>query len=308
MRRAILFLLSLLIVVSVFGQRYQLAADSSVIRIGEPLSFTLSLQLPAGQAWRVLPLGDTLGNLDILSISPADTTAVKQDVLITQQIVASAYDSGQFIAGPCMAISSSGDTLLSNLFEVRVNTLDVDTAQPFKDIYEPLEMPYTWRDFLPYIIAVIVLLLLLSVGYYIWKKHRQKVQKDDERPKPKEPPHIWARAQLRLLEEKRLLEKGEEKQYHSRVSDIIRLYLEYRFAYYAMESTTEQIELEVLRLDLTVAAKETLIDVLKRADLVKFAKMWLPMDQHLKSVQQAYLFIDLTKPTEQPADTKSKKP
>jgi len=35
--------------------------------------------------------------------------------------------------------------------------------------------------------------------------------------------------------------------------------------------------------------------------------MWLPMDQHLKSVQQTYLFIDLTKPTEQAADTKSTK-
>lgn len=307
MRQIITISLSLLFVISLYGQRYQLAADSAVIRVGEPLSFSLSLLLPAGQSWRVIPLGDTLGNMDILSISPPDTTAVKQDVLITRQIVASAYDSGQYIAGPCMAVSASGDTLLSNLFEVRVNTLDIDTAQPFKDIYEPLELPYTWRDFLPYILAAAVLLVLLFVGFYLWKKRKQKVRKVDERPRPKEPPHVWARAQLRLLEEQRLLEKGEEKQYHSRVSDIIRLYLEYRFAYYAMESTTEQIELDVMRLDLTVAAKDTLIDVLKRADLVKFAKMWLPMDQHLKSVQQTYLFIDLTKPTEQAADTKSSK-
>ena len=307
MKRYVVLFFSFLIILSASAQRFQLAADSAVIRIGEPLSFTLSLQVPQQERWRIIPFSDTLGNLEVLHSSSVDTVSVKQDVLYTSSFTVSAYDSGDFIAGPCIAVSSNGDTLYSNLFEVRVNTLDVDTALPFRDIYQPMSMPYTWRDAVPYLLGIGLLIILSAFLFYLKKKYNKSKTKSESRPKPKEPAHVWARAELRKLEELHLIEKGEEKQYHSRISDIIRLYLEYRFSYYAMESTTEQIQDEVGRLELTMAAREILMDLLRRADLVKFAKMWLPVDRHHLSMQQAYNFIDLTRQVESSSGENEKK-
>jgi hypothetical protein len=65
------------------------------------------------------------------------------------------------------------------------------------------------------------------------------------RPKPVEPAHVWALAELKKLNSEKLWQKDEHKKYYSRLSEIIRSYLEYRYDVLALESTTDEIKVMI---------------------------------------------------------------
>ncbi|MBL7961642.1 hypothetical protein JNL27_15520, partial [bacterium] len=78
---------------------------------------------------------------------------------------------------------------------------------------------------------------------------------------------------LDKLKEKGLAEKGEFKQFHVEISDIIRGYIENKFRIPALESTTSELIAEFRK---KRAMEENFITLLRRflevCDLVKFAK------------------------------------
>jgi hypothetical protein len=214
----------------------------------------------------------------------------------------SAYDSGDFHAGPVIVYfkNSTGivDSVLTNDIQITAGAPAVDLDKPFKDIKAPLEVPYSWREFVPYIIGLAVLLVAIIAGIILYRKYRNNKPVVVERPKPKDPPHIWARKELKKLEEEKLWQKDEVKQYYSRLTDVLRMYLEYRYDWFALESTTEEIEAELPKYKLKDKACESLLAILRAADLVKFAKM-IPMpDANIKAMENAYKFIDFTEPSE----------
>ena len=91
---------------------------------------------------------------------------------------------------------------------------------------------------------------------------------------------------LNSLEKKELWQHGEIKAYYSELTDIARNYIEEAIEIPAMESTTSEL-IEGLRLaslkkkmSLSQETIENLEQVLKQADLVKFAKS-KPLDLSL---------------------------
>ncbi|HWB64153.1 MAG TPA: hypothetical protein VG603_11620, partial [Chitinophagales bacterium] len=191
------------------------------------------------------------------------------------------------------------DTLLSNEVPVMVATLPVDTTRPFKPIKGPLEVPYTWREYIAYILLAVLLLWLVVAAVLLWRKYRKQKPAVPARPKPKDPPHIWARKELKKLEDEKVWQGGDTKLYYSRLTDILRLYLEYRFGWSALESTTEEIEAEIEQYNLKNKAQDHLLKILKTADLVKFAKMAPTPDTNIGCMESAYKFIDFTEPSEE---------
>jgi hypothetical protein len=286
-----------------------LRADSSQIQIGDHLNIRLTVKHPNNLAVPFPVISDTLGNLELVSASKIDTSAESDKKVLSQLYTVSAYDSGEYHAGPVKVFfkNSSGelDSILSNDIPVTVNTLDVDTAKPFKAIKAPLNVPYTWREFLPYIIGGFWLIVVIAVAaYFMWREQKKKKPMTYERPKPKDPAHIWARKELKKLEEEKLWQGDNVKLYYSRLTDILRFYLEYRYGWYAMESTTEEIQDEIESYNLKQKAKENLLSILRSADLVKFAKM-IPMpDANIKAMESAYKFIDFTEPNENKEEKK----
>ena len=285
-----------------------LRADSSKIQIGDHLNIRLTVKHPNNLVVQFPPIADTLGNLEIVSAAKIDTGTEGSNKVLSQLYTVSAYDSGEYHAGPIKVFfkNSSGelDSILSNDIPVTVNTLDVDTAKPFKAIKAPLDVPYSWKEFIPYIIGGIVLLIAIVAGIILWRKYCKQKPVVVERPKPKDPAHIWARKELKKLEEEKLWQGDNVKLYYSRLTDILRFYLEYRYGWYAMESTTEEIQDEIENYNLKEKAKENLVSTLRTADLVKFAKM-LPMpDVNIKAMETAYKFIDFTEPNENKEEKK----
>jgi hypothetical protein len=88
---------------------------------------------------------------------------------------------------------------------------------------------------------VAIALVIIIAGYFSYKKYRQK---KSEQPVEKKiiiiPPHVKALAALDNLESEQLWQKGFIKDYHSRITEIIRNYFEERFDLPAMELTTTE--------------------------------------------------------------------
>lgn len=286
-----------------------LKADSTEITIGDYLNIRLTVKHSKDLKVNLPRLVDTLGNMELVSDSKTDTLAEGNNILLSKLYTVSAYDSGEFHAGPFKVYftnsAGSTDSLLSNEVPVTVNTLEVDTSKPIKPIKAPLEVPYTWQEFTYYIIAGVVLLVLLVAGWLLWRKYKKNKPAVVERPKPKDPAHVWAKKELKKLEEEKLWQKDEVKLYYSRLTDILRMYLEYRYDWLALESTTEEIIAEIDRYAINDVAKKLLLDTLRSADLVKFAKMLPAPEANTKAMEHARNFVDVTALTEtKPEDKK----
>ena len=286
-----------------------LKADSTHILIGDYLNVQLTVKHPKGIDVRMpMPYG-VLGEMELVEDPLVDSVEQDGSLTITKKYIVSAYDSGTFMAGPVKLFfnnaSGAADSFISNSIAVTVTTLPVDTTKPVKPIKAPLEVALEWTEFIYYIIAGMLLLLIALVAFFIWRRNRKPKPVEVERPKPKDPAHVWAKRELKKLEEEKLWQKDEVKQYYSRLTDILRMYLEYRYEWYALESTTEEIAAEIDKYEINDVAKKLLLDTLRTADLVKFAKMQTPADVSAKALENVKDFVEVTASTEtKPAEEK----
>lgn len=285
-----------------------LRADSTKLNMGEPVNVSLSIKHPKNVVVLFPTVADTLGNMEVSSASAIDTSAEGENIMFTRTYAVAAYDSGTYHAGPVAVVyknaNGNNDTALSNTLSFSVLTLDVDTTKPIKDIKPPLEIPYVWQEFTYHIIGGSLLLVLLIAAYFLYQFYKKNKPVVQERYKPKDAAHIWARKELKKLEEEQLWQKEEVKQYYSKLTEILRLYLEYRYGWLAIESTTEELEAEAGMYDINAVAKALMLETLRTADLVKFAKL-LPMpDVHVKALQNVRQFVEMTAQVENEKDTK----
>ena len=152
-----------------------------------------------------------------------------------------------------------------------------------------------------------LLIIAVIIAGFLYIRYKNRPAPTLARPRPKEPAHIWAVKELKKLDQERLWQNDNVKLYHSRLTDILRLYLEFRFGYYAMEATTEEIMSRVYNLDIGMDAGSRLREILSLADFVKFAKMNPAPDQNMKSIQDAFAFIEKTKPVVEETNPTTKK-
>lgn len=288
-----------------------LRVDSTEIMIGDPVHVNLSIKYSKGLQPTWPAITDTLGNMEVFEVSKLDTITDANSITLSRTYTVSAYDSGTYHAGPVQVLykNSAGIiyTLYSNEEIITVTTLDVDTTKPIKAIKPPLEVPYVWQEFTYHIIGISGLIVLLIIGYLLWKRYKNNKPVAEERPRPKEPAHVWARKELKKLEEEKLWQNDNVKQYYSRLTDILRLYLEYRYNWQAIESTTEEITAELPNYDINSVGKNLMLDTLRAADLVKFAKMMPAPDANTKAMDNVKQFVELTAQVEAVNEVNNKK-
>ncbi|GAB4310891.1 MAG: hypothetical protein Kow0059_00580 [Candidatus Sumerlaeia bacterium] len=161
------------------------------------------------------------------------------------------------------------------------------------DFQTPMAVPPRpwWHYAVP---AAAALALLLAAGVWLWLRRRRRAVL--EAPRPALPPDLEALQAIDELMDSDLIERGEVKEFFTRLGDIVRRYLERRFALPALESTSFEILLaaggqgmadEPLRL------LERLFDV---ADRTKFAKYRPTHAEMAAAADQAREFIVLTRP------------
>ncbi|MFC1813383.1 DUF4381 family protein [Thermodesulfobacteriota bacterium] len=112
-----------------------------------------------------------------------------------------------------------------------------------------------------------LLLVLLFVGFYFWKKRGKKAAELDIAPLP---PDVAA---LRFLDELATEENSDEKAFYFRLSAILRHYIRGRYHINAPEMTTEEFLPRVEQLGLHVGLQQPLRELFRSTDPIKFARV-----------------------------------
>lgn len=291
---------------SIWSQSVEVSAtlDTNHIRIGEPIRLTLqavydtSLQVEwplFDQAVQSFPIIETY---DRENLTEGPQHIERGSYAIT------AFDTGFIVLEPiAFGFYKEGepttDTFLTEPLLVQVDFVEVDTTQPYKPIKGPIDAPMTWQEWLPYVAIPLMLVVLGLIIWYLYKKQKEKPQ---PLPKPievpKEPAHVMALRELEALERAELWQNGDYKEYHDRVSDIVRAYIERRFHIEALESTTEELMVTFNKVPVPRLQVEQLREVLTIADLAKFAKVEPLPEENAKSLSLARDFITATKADE----------
>jgi hypothetical protein len=115
-------------------------------------------------------------------------------------------------------------------------------------------------------------------------------------PKPKLPPHVIALQELDKLKNEELWQHEKVKDYYTRLTDIVRVYIEDRFTISAMEQTTFEIltSFNIKEEQIEKKSFDELKEILEVSDLVKFAKFTPLPDENHMMLSNAYLFVKET--------------
>jgi len=307
----IAFLLAFIFSVSELAAQVMLPsarANRSEIRIGEQVLIDLSIEYRLqGEAPQIsFPVfKDTLvAGVEILEATDPTTTrpdSIKEPDLykVHQQILITSFDSGMYFLRPIPVIVN-GAEMYSNALKLAVNTVAVDTTQmAIRDIKDIKDVQLTAFDYfmLFWWIALIVVLIGVIIGVWAWYRKKMLNHPGPELAKPEAPvipPHTLALQGLQTLEEKKLWQAGKIKLYHTELTDIIREYIEQRYAVSAHEQTSDEI---LSSLKFGIQREDALLrlrQLLKTADLVKFAKHKPGANENELSMTYAREFVEWT--------------
>ncbi len=284
------------------------------ILIGDQIHFSVSVTVPGSAKVRFSVQRDTLADKIVVLGKPARDSVVlaNGNKTVTDNYLITCYDSGNYVIKPFVAeISNDGMTrqYTSNVSALSVTVpvkASADTSKDIYDIIAPKEAPVTFREILPWIIIVLV------VGLIIWLLARflprTPLGRFVKKEKPAEPAHKIAYRELDNLRKEELWQKGEVKEYYSRLSDILRRYIAGRFGIESPELTTDET---VRKLQRSGFVKNDLLSIVKvilsDSDMVKFAK-YLPGEEINKSsIDDATRFVDLSRPVEVSSDETNEK-
>ncbi len=111
------------------------------------------------------------------------------------------------------------------------------------------------------------------------------------RATPPPPPDVWALAELDGLREP--TNPAEVERFHTRLSEILRRYLELRFGFHAPRQTTPEFLAAARQSPLLTPEQQTLLgELLAQCDLAKFAQTQLTPEECRAGVTRARAFVE----------------
>ncbi|MBK8502026.1 MAG: hypothetical protein IPL46_07360 [Saprospiraceae bacterium] len=210
-----------------------------------------------------------------------------------QMVKIAAFDTGYLRLPPLILPFQSDqvtDTAYSNdlVLEVSGITIDSTGLAPIKPI---LREPFTFRDAMPYVIALLLGLFIIGLIFL----HKKKATPAPVIVEVLIPPDEIALADLQKLRTKKLWQAGKIKDYQSELTHIVRAYIEARYHIPALESTTSEILEFTLLKELDKSLHQDLNQILNIADLIKFAKARPDIGIHEEFMQKAESFVHATR-------------
>ena len=249
--------------------------DSTAIKIGEELFYKINVKADT-TAIVVFSEEQTFQPLEMINSYAVDTTKKENYYQLTKTYGLTQFDSGVYTI-PKQKIRIGDNLFFTDSLQIQVNPVVVDTTkQKLFGIKPLIEVEKKRSGFLGTLVLIMLSLLVIG-GVLYWFIWRKKPMTEAEKIAALKP---YERAKLALekLDEERYFENQEIKTYYSDLTLILRQYLDEKVYEQSLESTTDEL---IFRLKTLEAAnqiklsKETIRNIetiLKRADLVKFAK------------------------------------
>lgn len=301
--KALLLIPFSLLLVPAFAQQASatIANDKSGFLIGDWVPVDLRLSVPPGATVYFPEIRDSVSaSVEVANSTKIDTLKKAGQYEYHQRINFIVFDTGHIVLPQFQFVVQTGntfDTVYAASQLIYVSGVRIDTAGDIKPIKEPLKVPLTFREVLPYVLAALAAGLVVAAILW-WRKRRQAKNRPVD-PKYLLPPHVWALQEIDKLEKEKLWQQGLVKEFYVRLTDIVRSYIELRFKVPAMESTTEELMQSLHKGIIKQSYKQPLNDLLVLSDYVKFAKAQPDFRDNELSVLTVRQFIDQTKPKEE---------
>ena len=271
-----LFLSIVLVLLSWFSSAQVTSSiDSTSIKIGEQITYKIAVEADTTDLV-VFPEGQTFMPLEMVESFKPDTTKNNAKYNLIKRYALTQFDSGAYTI-PRQKIVVGTKTFFTDSLKVEVNNIVIDTTkQGLYDIKPLIEVDKSIGNWWKYLLYIILFLTLIG-GLLYWFIWRKKPLTQEEKVALLSP-YERAKLSLQKLDDANYLENEQLKDYYSELTGIIRTYLDEKVYDHALESTTDELvnRLKLLKdgnqIDLKEDDIKNIETILKRADLVKFAK------------------------------------
>jgi len=257
------------------AQKIDAQIDSLSIKIGQELSYKIEVEVDTSSLV-VFPEGQTFLPLEMIESYQVIATKMKDRFRLVKEYGLTQFDSGTYTI-PRQKVVIGDYEFFTDSLQVDVNNIVVDTTKQglydIKPIVQVSKSPSNWGLYFLVVLMLLGLVVFL-LYWFIWKS---KPLTEEEKAALL-PPYERAKLALKVLDDSSYLQNNEIKAYYSDLTQIIRTYLDEKVYDRALESTTDQLinRIKLLRegnkIDLSKEDIKNIETILKRADLVKFAK------------------------------------
>jgi hypothetical protein len=271
--------------------------ERDTIIIGDQVTLKVSVVAPKNEIIIFPDFKEKLSEgIELIEAKDVDTIKSKdRDVNhLERKYLITSFDEGSyhFNGFPVFKVTPSAkvDTLYSNneiVLTVKTVELEKD-FQPYdvKDIKTYPSQWWLWTG-----IFTLASFLIIALVIFLINRKRSKT---DKTVKLKINPYLWATSELENLKNANLA-ATRTKEYYSRLTDIVREYIELQTNVSAMEKTSDEI---LSLLPDTIFNSEELLtnisDLFSIADLVKFAKYTASVFECETSWEEAHKFVFLS--------------
>ena len=285
--------------------------DSLQIFIGEQAHLTVGVTMKDGQQVLFPEYKYTeqlTPGVEVLEASDADTIHLDDGLVkVSRQYTITSFDDTLYYLPP-MKVKVDGKEYAGKNLALKVLTIEVDTLHP-NQIFPAKEVqdnPFLWSDWSPAFWMSVALVLLLALLYYLFIRLRDnKPVISRIRIIRKLLPHQKAMMEIQRIKADNAKESEDQKDYYTRLTDTLRVYLEERFGFQAMEMTSGEI-IDRLKMEEDQTKFDELRQLLEIADLVKFAKYSALMNERDQNMVSVIEFIESTKKEDMPTIEKIK--
>nr|WP_317048168.1 hypothetical protein [Flavivirga eckloniae] len=251
------------------------AVDSTSIKIGEQITYHIQVETDT-TSLVVFPEGQTFTPLEMIESYEIDTLKKNDKYNLIKKYGLTQFDSGAYTI-PRQKIIVGDKTFFTDSLKVEVRNIVVDTTkQGLYDIKPIIDVKKPSSNWWKYVLITLLIIGIVAflLFWFIWRKKPLT----EEEQIALLPPYDRAKMALKKLDESHYLEHEELKEYYSELTGIIRKYLDEKVYDHSLESTTDELisRLRLLKegnqIDLSPETIKNIESILKRADLVKFAK------------------------------------
>lgn len=298
---------NLLLLVSFFIFQFSLAQeitpklDRTTIKVGEPIKYEVKIDYKEGDKVVFPTIADSLNyHIEVLD-QKLDTVKTDGKSEIVQHLELTGYDAGKFNI-PSFIIQKNGKDLTTKQLEIEIQDIAVDTTKnaifPIKPVMEEqYSMRDYWNKYWLYGIIALILFIIGIVLVVLYVRAKSKLSGE----KSYKTPYDEAKASLKALDAKKYLKRGEQKEYYTQLSFIIRRYLGRVYNFSALEILSDDlVKYIATKQDILPEDIQKFKQFLFDADLVKFAKQ--EFDEPINTTHRNWIdeFVERVKPLEIP--------
>lgn len=285
------------------------AFEKDTIQIADQTTLVYSFEKPDSVKIKIPTLEDTtIGNIVFMGEPILDSSALKGNISnMSLKLLVTAFDTGLFHITPQAFVFTgdfSTDTLYSDSITLKVlgvaldsSIRDIKAPYAFKKSKDPGDEETLWAKLKKALIYIIPALILVALAYFLFKylKEKRPASRVFQSKIEEEPPYITAFRELDRIKAQKLWQQRQVKEYYTRITHVIRWYIDKRYHINALEQTSDQILGQLKKHKLNDVNFSKLSELLNLADLVKFAKGEPNPEDNLTHLENAYKFIQITR-------------